>query len=367
MLLDSSNRSIKLTDGNNVALTKFAILDRGYTGHEHLQGVNLIHMNGRLYDSMLHRFLMPDNYVQDPFSTMSFNRYSYVMNNPLMYVDPSGEAWEWIAVGAVAAVYAIFNVVKTIHEKNQYEKNLAKNAPENQVPTPSSGQKSSEKISSSIMPDLPDAYNIEMPLGINPPFDRYKMDSDGNISYYDNKGGSEVDYLMFGEEEIRVNDRSILPQLKDRTIWGKDDSNRPKQGHYAITNNINEALKLYEWIGARSSSEWSFADANTDTGRMALIGTLHEKSAGVAPYPNKGGFGNFTINRFSHSHHGTSWADFNYSFKDAKYMRTLNPKAKFDLYAPLITKKRYNEHVKSKPGYKPIDYEPSKFIPIITD
>ncbi|EKY18908.1 hypothetical protein HMPREF9073_01022, partial [Capnocytophaga sp. oral taxon 326 str. F0382] len=39
------------------------LLDRGYTGHEHLQTVGLIHMNGRLYDPALHRFLQPDNFV----------------------------------------------------------------------------------------------------------------------------------------------------------------------------------------------------------------------------------------------------------------------------------------------------------------
>ncbi|MEM9686438.1 MAG: glycohydrolase toxin TNT-related protein, partial [Bacteroidota bacterium] len=67
------------------------ILDRGYTGHEHLQGVGLIHMNGRLYDPLLHRFLAPDNYVQDPYNTQNFNRYGYVYNNPLMYTDITGE------------------------------------------------------------------------------------------------------------------------------------------------------------------------------------------------------------------------------------------------------------------------------------
>lgn len=88
---DAWGNIVKLTDGNNVALTKFAILDRGYTGHEHLLGVGIVHMNGRLYDPVLHRFLSPDNFVQDPFNTQNFNRYGYVLNNPLMYTDPSGE------------------------------------------------------------------------------------------------------------------------------------------------------------------------------------------------------------------------------------------------------------------------------------
>ena len=48
-------------------------------------------MNGRLYDPVLGRFLSPDNYVQLPDFSQSFNRYSYCLNNPLKYTDPSGE------------------------------------------------------------------------------------------------------------------------------------------------------------------------------------------------------------------------------------------------------------------------------------
>ncbi len=61
-------------------------------------------MNGRLYDPMLHRFLQPDNYVQDPFNTQNFNRYGYVLNNPLMYTDPSGD-WIVLAIGAIVGAY----------------------------------------------------------------------------------------------------------------------------------------------------------------------------------------------------------------------------------------------------------------------
>lgn len=64
---------------------------RGYCGHEMLCEYGLINMNGRLYDPLLGRFLSPDNYVQAPESSQSFNRYSYCMNNPLKYVDPDGE------------------------------------------------------------------------------------------------------------------------------------------------------------------------------------------------------------------------------------------------------------------------------------
>ncbi len=63
---------------------------RGYTGHEMLDAHGLIHMNGRIYDPKLGRFLQADPIIQFPHYTQGQNRYSYVLNNPLTYTDPSG-------------------------------------------------------------------------------------------------------------------------------------------------------------------------------------------------------------------------------------------------------------------------------------
>ena len=62
----------------------------GFTGHEHLDTVGIVHMNGRVYDPEIGRFLSPDPLVQAPYNTQSYNRYSYVFNNPLSYTDPTG-------------------------------------------------------------------------------------------------------------------------------------------------------------------------------------------------------------------------------------------------------------------------------------
>ena len=67
---------------------------RGYTGHEHLNNLGVIHMNGRVYDPVLGRFLSPDPVVQAPHDTQGFNRYAYVRNNPLRYTDPSGFCYQ---------------------------------------------------------------------------------------------------------------------------------------------------------------------------------------------------------------------------------------------------------------------------------
>ena len=86
-------------------ITKNAMgLTRGYTGHEHWNQFGLIDMNGRFYDPLIGRFLSPDPYVQAPSNLQNFNRYSYCLNNPLKYTDPSGNISEF-------AAFFIFNTI----------------------------------------------------------------------------------------------------------------------------------------------------------------------------------------------------------------------------------------------------------------
>jgi RHS repeat-associated protein len=63
---------------------------RGFTDHEHLDNLNLIHMNGRVYDPSLGRFISADPFIDGWTGTQGYNRYSYVHNNPLRFLDPSG-------------------------------------------------------------------------------------------------------------------------------------------------------------------------------------------------------------------------------------------------------------------------------------
>lgn len=62
----------------------------GYTGHHEMDQHNLVHMKGRVYDPTLGRFLSADLFIQSPYSSQSFNRYSYVANNPLSNIDLTG-------------------------------------------------------------------------------------------------------------------------------------------------------------------------------------------------------------------------------------------------------------------------------------
>ncbi|WP_353102241.1 RHS repeat-associated core domain-containing protein [Myroides odoratus] len=105
---------------NELGWNENLLFDRGYTGHEHLFTVGLIHMNGRVYDPKLRRFLSPDNYVQDNSNTQNYNRYGYVLNNPLLYTDPSGEFIPQlitaVAIGIAVAITtnAIINIANGV-------------------------------------------------------------------------------------------------------------------------------------------------------------------------------------------------------------------------------------------------------------
>ncbi len=95
--------------------------NRGFTGHEHVDKLGIIHMNGRVYDPRLARFLSVEPYVADGTSLQAYNRYSYVRNNPLNATDPSGYyiyeivAAVLAAIGVSEAVIAVLEVVYAIY------------------------------------------------------------------------------------------------------------------------------------------------------------------------------------------------------------------------------------------------------------
>lgn len=67
---------------------------RGFTDHEMLDNVGLVHMNGRVYDPAIGRFISVDPLFQFPTNAQSLNPYSYVLNSPLSHIDPTGYGCE---------------------------------------------------------------------------------------------------------------------------------------------------------------------------------------------------------------------------------------------------------------------------------
>jgi RHS repeat-associated protein len=81
---------------------------RGFTGHEMLDSVSLVHMNGRVYDPYLGRFTSADTVIQNLAVTASINPFSYAWNDPLRYTDPSGHSLLDVIGAIIGIVVAIF-------------------------------------------------------------------------------------------------------------------------------------------------------------------------------------------------------------------------------------------------------------------
>jgi RHS repeat-associated protein len=71
-----------------------AFFNLGFSSNDYIDGDRLnrwsINFKGRIYDSVLNRFLNPDPFIQEPYNIQNLNRYSYGLNNPFKYNDPSG-------------------------------------------------------------------------------------------------------------------------------------------------------------------------------------------------------------------------------------------------------------------------------------
>jgi RHS repeat-associated protein len=63
--------------------------DKLFTG-QRLDDTGLYYYNARYYDATIGRFISADTIVSNPMNPQTLNRYSYCLNNPLKYVDPSG-------------------------------------------------------------------------------------------------------------------------------------------------------------------------------------------------------------------------------------------------------------------------------------
>lgn len=87
---DAWGQSNYASDQTRLELMKSLVSSDGFTGHQTLGPFGLVDMGARLYDPEIGRFLQPDKVVQDPYDSQSYNRYTYVKNNPLSRIDPDG-------------------------------------------------------------------------------------------------------------------------------------------------------------------------------------------------------------------------------------------------------------------------------------
>ena len=96
--------------------------DKKFTG-QRLDGTGLYYYNARYYDPTIGRFISTDTVIPDPTNPQAFNRYSYCLNNPLKYIDPSGHIVEFenedYLMGLPIEVWAIMSVGSPLYEMAQ--------------------------------------------------------------------------------------------------------------------------------------------------------------------------------------------------------------------------------------------------------
>lgn len=89
-----------------------AITSYKFTGQEYDASIALYNYKARLYDPVIGRFITPDTFIPNPMNPQSVNRYTYALNNPLGYVDPSGNVPIWVAKFSVLGTNILKGVIE---------------------------------------------------------------------------------------------------------------------------------------------------------------------------------------------------------------------------------------------------------------
>jgi RHS repeat-associated protein len=105
--------------------------DKQFTG-QRLDDTGLYYYNARYYDPTIGRFISADPIITRPWDPQSFNRYSYCLNNPLKYIDPSGHTVE-INGWDVEVIDAMLQIVHLLPTEIQQALAEVINSPEYQA------------------------------------------------------------------------------------------------------------------------------------------------------------------------------------------------------------------------------------------
>lgn len=244
-----------------------SLLGRGYTGHEHFFEVGLIHMNGRMYDANLGRFLSPDNYIQDPFNTQNYNRYAYVLNNPLLYTDPSGEEFLATAIAFVIANWGYFvggAIVVGSAIWGDWDSILSNFAQTSAPPTPSNIQNNSQTTSSISRQSRGNgSLNI---ANSGPTSTGVRLKKDGTYEVVNGRAdGNNGVYLVNSEGEYDINtSEKIGNSLTDSSFLYGDESpvrgaridmnSREAQNFLNLLKDDDPGLVIYALKGLNGNS-----------------------------------------------------------------------------------------------------------------
>ena len=102
--------------------TSSMITDKLFTGQRQIAELGIYHYGARFYSPKVGRFLSADTVTPDAANPQSLNLYSYVLNNPLRYTDPTGHRQCEYYQGKCLSEKQITKTEKQKHEKNKHKK-----------------------------------------------------------------------------------------------------------------------------------------------------------------------------------------------------------------------------------------------------
>jgi RHS repeat-associated protein len=257
------------------------IAGRGFTGHERLPWFNLINMlsegmvnevkwvgaksrersdsgNGRMYDPLAGQFLSPDNNIQDPYNSQNLNRYSYCLNNPMKYVDPSGEnVWSEYISNLGRNGYGVdYGTFQDYYYESYYEKLLG-----NSLTSSAGGSQAKTYVwyerlptGNSIVTTQMSTYNGQRLIIINEAAEVSEVKRSITINFASSGGDhSFMDYMSFGVNAGNLYYSVTGSALHNELYWVQKNgtsrltqdigSNYLLKRSYRITGELAESAK----------------------------------------------------------------------------------------------------------------------------
>jgi len=101
---------------SNISADVQPYLNLGFSSNDYNDvDERLVIFKGRVYDCVFARFISPDPFIQEPYNIQDLNRYSYGLNNPFKYNDPSGFFFKklWNAITNPRVIVAVIAAVAT--------------------------------------------------------------------------------------------------------------------------------------------------------------------------------------------------------------------------------------------------------------
>ncbi len=292
-----------------------AVTPKGFTQHEHLNQLELIHMNGRAYDYNLGRFTGVDPFIQFPLNSQSLNPYSYILNNPLSGTDPTGyaactgshiqNAGGVDCAGASGTGARIHGPMKFADDKNSKASGATDNGREKQG---SAASKQNDPDSSTG--SAADRSNTgSAPDQIGAQSDNYQVTGGGSGKRQ--PVGEEVTNAVLAATRVITTLYSKQAEAPDAFDWR--------------TRDLIEKLTVETGHEYRSAFAWNETlnpDGTTTRNESHTIQTADSAMVSVDKYSENGEGWNRDRGRDMHSH-GRTGRGYQYNALDVLYMRRM--------------------------------------------